>query len=102
MISALSVADPRSRSVAVGASGEIVECREHLARLPHPVADEAGELGENAHLGERSDGALRVLRCDTELGGDGGGVDDGLADEQVGQKPRCRPAGGERTARGRP
>ena len=52
--------------------------------MPHPVTGEPGELDEDAGLGEWGDGALRVLRRNTELRGHRGCVDNGLAHQNIG------------------
>ena len=41
---------PRTLLALARAGGEIVERRQHLARLPHAVALEASELGQHAGL----------------------------------------------------
>ena len=43
-------------------------------------------------IDERGDGPMRVLGCDRQFRRDPGGVDNGLADQQIGQPPGRRAA----------
>src|SRR6476469_10621145 len=77
-------------ALATGPPSEVVERGEHLTRLSQAITGEAGELGEDSGLDEWRDGSMRVLGCDRQLRRDPGGVDNGLADQQIGQPPgRC-------------
>ncbi len=86
----------RTAVAATGAGSEPVEGVEYLGRTPELVAPSVGELDEHSGFDQRPEGPVGVLGGDPHLGGDQRGVDDRVAQKQVGDPPcRCVPAGAD-------
>lgn len=82
-----SLGSPSLGTASTGAGGEVVQGGEDLARLPETRSFPAADLGDDAGVDELAQRPVDVGRGRAELGLGGGGIDDGSAEEQLGESP---------------